>query len=329
MIKAIYAFNGEFHTENDAAAIAEIVNKKPKLIWVDILLDNHDISHEETSLLAEAFKFHELSLEDCLFPQYYPKMEEFENYVFSSVHGIQLKPNYLQEFDESIYELDVFAGKDFVVTVHTEELFFIETIFEKAKARPQIELKSLANLMYNIFNKVVSSYEFTLEKIDDKMDILEDAILADPEKKQMEEILNIKKIILAIKKVAESQQMAYVYFTRSNNSIITKEYTAYFRDIFFQCARINQSVVIRSQMISGLLEVYMSSVTVKLNEAMKILTIIATIVMPIFIISSYFGMNVKFPEYSLFGEAGAWFFAVSLMCVAIVALVIYLKKKKF
>ena len=146
-------------------------------------------------------------------------MEEFENYVFGAVHGIQLKPNYLQEFDESIYELNIFAGKGFVVTVHTEELFFIETIYEKAKARPQIEMKSLANLMYNIFNKVVSSYEFTMEKIDDKMDVFEDVILEEPQQKHMEEILNIKKVVLAIRKIAESQQMAYVYFTRANNSI--------------------------------------------------------------------------------------------------------------
>jgi Mg2+ and Co2+ transporters len=329
MIKAIYSYNGEFHTANDSAKISEIMSKNPRLIWVDILLDNHDLNQDETALLTEAFKFHELSLEDCLFPQYYPKMEEFENYVFGAVHGIQLQPNYLQEFDESIYELNVFAGKGFVVTVHTEELFFIETIYEKAKARPQVELKSLANLMYNIFNKVVSSYEFTMEKIDDKMDALEDAILEDPEKKHMEQILDIKKVVLAIRKIAESQQMAYVYFTRANNSIVSKEYTAYFRDIFFQCARINQSIVIRSQMISGLLEVYMSSVTVKLNEAMKVLTIIATIVMPIFIISSYFGMNVTFPEYSFFGEKGTWFFAVGIMIVAITLLIIYFKKKKW
>jgi magnesium transporter len=329
MIKAIYAFNGEFRAETDAAKISEIVIKNPRLIWVDIFLENHDLSHEETLLLTEAFKFHELSLEDCLFPQYYPKMEEFENYVFGAVHGIQLKPNYLQEFDESIYELNVFAGKGFVVTVHTEELFFIETIYEKAKARPQIELKSLANIMYSIFNKVVSSYEFTLDKIDDKIDALEDAILEEPEQKHMEEILNIKKVILAIRKIAESQQMSYVYFTRANNSIISKEHAAYFRDIFFQCARINQSIVIRSQMVSGLLEVYMSSVTVKLNEVMKLLTIIATLLLPVLIISGYFGMNVKFPEYSLFGEEGSWFFAVGIMLAAIITLVIYFKKKKW
>ncbi len=329
MIKAVYSFNGEFFTENDVSAISEIVSKKPAIIWVDILLENHDLSHEETLLLTESFKFHELSLEDCLFPQYYPKMEEFENYVFGAVHGIQLKPNYLQEFDESIYELNIFAGKGFVVTVHTEELFFIETIYEKAKARPQIEMKSLANLMYNIFNKVVSSYEFTMEKIDDKMDVLEDAILEEPQQKHMEEILNIKKVILAIRKIAESQQMAYVYFTRANNSIISKEYTAYFRDIFFQCARINQSIVIRSQMISGLLDVYMSSVTVKLNEVMKLLTLIATVLLPVLMISGYFGMNVTFPEYSFFGQKGSWFFAVGLMIAAIALLLIYFKKKKW
>ena len=329
MIKAVYSFNGEFFTENDVSAISEIVSKKPAIIWVDILLENHDLSHEETLLLTESFKFHELSLEDCLFPQYYPKMEEFENYVFGAVHGIQLKPNYLQEFDESIYELNIFAGKGFVVTVHTEELFFIETIYEKAKARPQIEMKSLANLMYNIFNKVVSSYEFTMEKIDDKMDVLEDAILEEPQQKHMEEILNIKKVILAIRKIAESQQMAYVYFTRANNSIISKEYTAYFRDIFFQCARINQSIVIRSQMISGLLDVYMSSITIKLNEVMKLLTLIATVLLPVLMISGYFGMNVTFPEYSFFGQKGSWFFAVGLMIAAIALLLIYFKKKKW
>ncbi len=329
MIKAIYSLNNEFHTEYDALKIAEIYKQNPKLIWIDIHLENHELSHEETLLLTEAFKFHEMSVEDCLFPQYFPKTEEFENYVFGAVHGIQLKPNYFQEFEESIYELNLFVGKGFVVTVHIEELFFIETLFEKAKARPQVEMKSLENLLYNIFNKVVSSYEFTLEKIDDKMEDLEDDILEDPETENMEEILDIKKVIFAIRKIAESQQIAYVYFTRANNNLISKEYLVYFRDIFTQCARINQGIIVRSQMVVSLLEVYMSSVTVRLTEVMKVLTIIATVLMPVLIISGYFGMNVKFPEYSLFGESGSWVFAVSLMAIAITALLIYFKKKKW
>jgi magnesium transporter len=82
-------------------------------------------------------------------------------------------------------------------------------------------------------------------------------------------------------------------------------------------------------MISGLLDVYMSSVTVKLNQVMKLLTIIATVLLPVLMISGYFGTNVTFPEYSLFGEKGAWFFAVGLMIAAIMLLLIYFKKKKW
>jgi magnesium transporter len=329
MIKAIYSIGGAVAAEYNTIRILEAYEKKPDLIWIDVSLENRELSNEEMLLLSKSFKFHEMSIEDCLFPQYYPKVETFEDYVLGIVHGIQLKPNYFQEFEDSIYELNVFIGRDFVVTVHTEELFFLETILEKAKARPQIEMRSLENLLYNIFNKVVASYEFTLEKIDDKMDDLEDNILEDPETQSMEEILDTKKVIFAMRKIAESQQVAYFYFTRASDNLISKEYLVYFRDIYTQCARINQAIVMRSQMVVSLLEVYMSSVTVRLTKVMKFLTVIATVLMPILIISGYYGMNVRFPEYSIFGEEGAWFFAVCLMVVAIIAMLVYFKRKKW
>ncbi|MDR0820691.1 MAG: magnesium transporter CorA family protein [Endomicrobium sp.] len=329
MIKAIYSIDGTITTKYKALEISEDYKKKrPNLIWIDIYLENHELEQEETLLLSESFKFHEMSIEDCLFPQY-PKIEEFGNYVFTAVHGIQLKPHYFQEFDDSIYELDIFVGKGFVVTVHAEELFFLETLFEKAKTRPQVEMKSFENLLYNIFNKVVSSYEFTLEKIDDKMENLEDDILEEPETVNMEEILNIKKVIFAMRKTSETQQTTYIYFTRPNNNLISEEYFVYFRDIYTQCARVNRSITMRTQMVVSLLEVYMSSVTLRLTEAMRFLTVIATVLMPVLIISGYYGMNIKFPEYSIFGERELWVFAVCLMLVSIIVMLIYFKKKKW
>jgi magnesium transporter len=224
----------------------------------------------------------------------------------------------------------LFIGKGFVVTVHIEELFFIETIFEKCKAKPPIiELKNIEKILYNIFNKVVSSYEFTLEKVDSKIEDLEDEIIKNPESEAMEEILDTKKIIFAMRKIAEPQQSAYLYFTRAGNNLISKEYLVYFRDICTQCAMINQSISMRSQMAVTLLEVYMSSITVKLTEIMKFLTVIATVMLPVIIISGYYGMNVKFPEYSIFGEEGAWIFAMILIVISIAALLIYFTKKKW
>lgn len=330
MIKALYSIDGEkVGYEYDPIEISKLYQSGLNRIWIDIHLENHELNQEETSLLIDVFKFHEMSLEDCLFPQYFPKTEEFENYIFGAVHGIQLKPNYFQDFDDCIYELNFFIGKGFLITVHIEELFFLETLFAKAKSRALIEFKAIEQILYNVFNKVVSSYEFTLEKIDDKVEDLEDEILEDPEAENMEQILDLKKSIFSLRKIAESQQTAYVYFTRPVNNVISEDHLVYFRDVYTQCIRANQSIIMRSQMVVSLLEVYMSNATVRLTEVMKVLTIIATLLMPVLVISGYFGMNVTFPEYSIFGQKGAWFFAVVIMLIAVIALLIYFKKKKW
>jgi magnesium transporter len=91
----------------------------------------------------------------------------------------------------------------------------------------------------------------------------------------------------------------------------------------------NQAIVMRSQMVVSLIEVYMSSVTVKLTEVMKFLTVIATVLMPVLIVSGYYGMNVVFPEYLIFGQKGSWFFAVGLIFVSIMAMLMYFKKRKW
>jgi magnesium transporter len=329
MIKAIYSDGQKVYWSQNVDEILDVCQSKPKSIWIDVFLENHELTQAETYLLTDVFKFHEMSLEDCLFPQYFPKAEEFENYTFCAIHGIQLKPNYFSDFDDSIYELNLFIGKGFVVTVHIEDLFFLETAFEKSKTRAQVDFKSLEKVLYNIFNKVVTSYEFTLEKIDSKVEDLEDEILQEPESENIEEILDLKKVIFALRKIAEAQQTAYIYFTRHGNEFISKENLVYFRDIYLQCVRTNQAIVMRSQTVVSLLEVYMSNVNIRLTEVMKVLTIVATVLMPVLIISGYFGMNVEFPEYKVFGQGGSWFFAVGLMVVAIVALLVYFKKKKW
>jgi magnesium transporter len=324
MIKAIYPINGATMIEYDSLKITEDYKKKPDLIWIDIRLENHELTSNEVTLLSKLFNFHEMSIEDCLFPQYYPKIEEFENYVFVAAHGIQLKQNYFQEFEDSIYELDFFIGKGFIVTLHTEELFFLETLFERAKMKPQVEMKNLEYMLYNIFNKVVSSYDITLEKIDDKMEFLEDTVLKSPETKNMEEILDVKNIVFTMRKIAEAQQAIYVYFTRANNNLIAEDYLVYFRDIYMQSVKMSKAVTMRSQTVVSLIEIYMSSVTIRLTEIMKFLAILATIALPALIVTGIFGMNLGFTTDRTIGIG---FAAVPIVVCTIVLLVLFKRKR--
>ncbi|MCX5782761.1 MAG: magnesium transporter CorA family protein [Elusimicrobia bacterium] len=330
MIRAIYLKNGESSTETRVENLPAILAKNPTLLWVDIVIENNSFTNEEISLLTETFKFHELSIEDCLFPQYHPKIEEFENYVFAAIHGVRVKAKDLSDFEDAIYEVDIFIGKNFLITVHSGEILFIDSMFEKAKLKPQVELKSLENLLYNIFQRIIVSFESALDKIGDRFDQLEDKLLENPTKETMQELFSIKKVLLNFRKISEPQQNVYIYFTRETLGFITKEQTAYFRDIFFQFVRINQSLSSHNQMIGSMLEVYVSGVTLKLNEVIKFLTVIATIFLPALLITSYYGMNVlPFAEHRIFGNENVWYFAFFMIVLTTFLTYLFIKRKKW
>jgi magnesium transporter len=329
MIKAIYLNDGICQQETSIEKINKIYTDKTSLLWVDITLEKGDLSTDEITLLTDTFKIHELSVEDCLFPLYNPKVEEFDNYLFISTHGIRLKNLNMAEFDESMYELDIFLAKNLIITAHTEELEFIDTLIHKAKVKPQVELKCVEILLYKILFTVISNLEFTMDKISDKIDILEDKVLEYPNPNILEQILDLKKVLLSMRKIADPQKNVYSFFSREHNEYIKDSYSAYFRDITDQLNSLNKAINYNSQMVSSLITIYMSSVTLKLNEIMKFLSIIATIFLPILIFASYYGMNVTFPEITILGASGAWFFAVFLILASTIAIAIYMKKKKW
>ncbi len=329
MIRAVYLKDSICECELNVENLNKIYSSKPSLLWVDLTLEKGDLSADEIALLSETFQFHELSIEDCLFPLYNPKVEQFNNYIFVNIHGIRQKTMDITDFDESIYELDIFLSKNLLVTVHTEELEFLDVLMQKAKLKPQIELKNMDNLLYNILSKVVANLELTMEKISGKIDLLEDKILEDARPEYMQEILDYKKVLLSLKKIADPQQYVYSFFSRGNIEYLQDSYSAYFRDITYQLDRLNKTITSSIQMIGSLVAIYMSAVTLKLNEIMKFLTIIATIFLPILIIASYYGMNVNFIEIDILGPRGTWIFAVMAILVATVSLYFYMKKKKW
>ncbi|MCB4792768.1 MAG: magnesium transporter CorA family protein [Elusimicrobia bacterium] len=330
MIRAVYLKNGDSSSATDVAKIKDIIESKPNLIWIDIIIENNDFSSEELSLLTDVFKFHELSIEDCLIPQYHPKIEEFENYAFVALHGIKTRVKDFSDFEETIYELDIFIGKTYIVTVHTSEVLHIESLYQKAKLKPLVELKNLENLLYSIFQKIVASYEFNIQKISETVDMIEDKVLENPSQELISNILDLKKELLNLRKIGEAQRNVYGFFTREINPFISKKSIAYFREILFQFERLSQTIASYNQIISSILEVYVSSVTLKLNEVIKFLTVIATIFLPALLITSYYGMNVvPFPEHKLFGDDLVWYFAFSLILVSTLLIYIYLKRKKW
>ncbi|MFH1540554.1 MAG: magnesium transporter CorA family protein [Elusimicrobiota bacterium] len=330
MIKLIYIKDGKGLIETDIKNIPKIViEEKPKLLWLDITIEKDGLTTDEIFILTDCFRFHELSIEDCLIPQYHPKVEEFEEYVFVAIHGVNGMLKDFSEFEDKIFELDMFIGKNYIVTLHSDEISVIESIYEKAKIRPLVELRTLENLLYTIFQRTINSFEFIINKIGTKIDGIEDKILENPSKELMDEIFSANKILVNLRKIIDPQRSVYLYFARETSVIISKKFLAYFRDIIFQINRMHQSIDSYGQVMGSILEVYVSSMTLKLNETMKFLTILATVAIPSVAVASYYGMNVVFPEHNIFGEKHVWHFAISIIVLSTIAIYIYLKKKKW
>jgi len=132
-----------------------------------------------------------------------------------------------------------------------------------------------------------------------------------------------------MRKIADPQRNVYSFFARENNEYIRDSESAYFRDIMDQLNNLNKTINYNSQMISSLIAIYMSSTTLKLNETMKFLSIIATIFLPVLIVASYYGMNVAFPEVNFFGETVTWYIAIGLIAIFTGGIIWYMKKKKW
>jgi magnesium transporter len=153
--------------------------------------------------------------------------------------------------------------------------------------------------------------------------------LADSHPDDMEQILDLKKVLLSMRKIADPQRNVYSFFARENNEYIRESELAFFRDLTDQLNNLNKTINYNSQMISSLIAIYMSSITLKLNETMKFLSIIATIFLPILIVASYYGMNVAFPEVKLLGEAVTWYIAIGLIVISTGGIIWYMKRKKW
>jgi len=329
MINAICVRNNEVITETNPEKIAELLASGPRLLWVDIAMDIDGFSDEEMDLLSGSFKFHELSIEDCMIPQYHPKIEEFDGYLFAALHGVRPKALNLGDIDEMVFELDMFIGKEYIVTVHAGDIPFMETHFQRARLKPMVELRSMEYLLFNIFEKITQSYEFYTERINDMIDRVEEKLLERPSPEILAEIFSLKKGLISMRKVLDPQKTVYTYFARETNTHFTKRSIAYFREIYFQYDRISQTLLSFAQMTSSLMEIYVSTTTLKLNEIIKFLTIIATIFMPPVIIASYYGMNVDFPEAKYVGTAGLWYVAIATTVGAMFGLFLLVKRKKW
>jgi magnesium transporter len=283
----------------------------------------HDVGFIQK--LGENFELHPLIIEDIVHTQQRPKMEESENYIY-----IVLKMLYLndEKSETQVEQVSVVFGKNFVISFQEREGDIFETIRERIRnGKGRIRKMGSDYLAYALIDAVVDHYFTILEKDGEKIEELEDKVVSDPKPETLQAIHGLKREMIFLRRSVWPLRELVNSLERGESPLIHKTTRIYLRDVYDHTIQVIDTLETYRDMLSGMHDTYLSSISNRMNEVMKVLTIIATIFIPLTFIAGVYGMNFEFmPElkwrWAYFGVWGVIF-------VVAVAMVIYFRRRKW
>lgn len=309
-------------TGSSAAEIAEAVRDARTLVWIDML----DIDDSDIDLLTSVFNFHPLTIEDFIMPNSRPKIEKFKDYFFLVMFSVELNGEKKKEH-VTIEELDCCLGKNFLVTFHSCPLKSIGVCKERNRKQSQAMMYGADMLLYSILDLCIESYFPVIQKFDNFVDEISDELFRDPSKGILKKIFYLKNEIIILRRNIGPQSDIVSGMARGDFEFISPANAVYFKNVYDSLVRLNDTVGTLRDVVAGAMEVYTSLMSNRLNEVMKTLTVIATIMMPLTLIASIYGMNFKhMPELnSKFGYP----MAILIMATITIGMLIFFRRKKW
>ncbi len=296
--------------------------KKPTVTWVNI-----DGLHEVDVIekIGNYFEVHPLVLEDILNTDQRPKMENFDKYIFFIIKMLY--------FDEKLHEIhteqvSLILGGNFVISFQESIGDVFDPIRERiSNSKGRIRSKGTDYLVYSLLDAIVDNYFIILEKVGEKVEDMEEDLISNPTPSTLQEIYNLKREMIYLRKSVWPLREVISGLQRDESALIQESTEVYLRDIYDHTIQVIDTIETFRDMISGMLDMYMSSVSNKMNEVMKVLTIFAAIFIPLTFVVGVYGMNFDImPE--LHWQWGYLIIWVIIILVAF-SMIIYFKQKKW
>ena len=296
---------------------------KPTATWINV-----DGVHDPAMIekLGDCFGLHRLVTEDLLSVVQRPKMEDYGEYLFVVVKMLTYDDKEEKVVPEQV---SLIVGPNFLLSFQEGirgDVF--QLIRERLRTgRGTIRKKGVDYLAYSLLDALVDGYFVILEKLGERIDNLEEELIASPRREIMEQLYQLKRELLFLHKAVWPLREVIASLERRESQIIHETTAPYLRDVYDHVVQVIDSVEIYRDMLSTMLDLYLTSVSFRLNEVMKVLTIIATIFMPLTFIAGVYGMNFKHqPE--LEWHYG-YFYSLGLMTAVAVGMLVFFRRKKW
>jgi len=286
-------------------------------------LDLDGLDDEDALLFTDTLQLHPLAVEDAQHFGQRPKIDEFDNFTYFVVHGV--RP---EKFAPS--ELHLFLMAHCVVTVHHGGCPALADIHARVSRRHVLEdVPPQVFLLYVIVDSLIDTFFPVLSLFDDRIDSLEDEILQQPTEAQLGVLFDLKRSLIAMRKVVTPQRDMFAALASGVVELpgMTEEGQRYFRDIYDHLIRIADVVDGYRDLLSGVMDTHVSTVSNRLNVVMKQLTIIATIFLPLSYLTGFFGQNFSFLVRSIAGRNQFLLFGLGIEVLTVLILLYFFKRR--
>ncbi len=305
-------------TTPDSVSLKRTDSKSVTWINVDSIKDQATLDH-----LASEFNIHPLVIEDIVHTSQRPKVEDYDSYLYIVVQMLDYNSKLVSE------QVSIILGKNYVITFQEKKGDIFDNIRERIrKDKGKVRRMGADFLAYSILDSIVDHYFVLLEKLGDKVGKIEDELITNPSYSTLHKIQKIKKQMTILRRSVWPMREvvnALDRESREKSPLVSKGTTIYLRDLYDHSIQVIDTLETYRDLVSGMVDMYLSSISNKLNEVMKVLTVISTIFIPLTFITGLYGMNFKFmPEL----EHPLGYFAVlAFMLAMAVTMFIYFRRK--
>jgi magnesium transporter len=317
-------YDADYIFEQEVKDISEIgaLLSKSGVKWIDV--DGvHDLATIEK--LGQELKLHPLILEDIANTEQRTKLEDYGDILFIVARWFDIDKTSGRIVSDQI---SLILGRDFVISFSEKEVDEFTPVRQRIReGQGRIRAMCADYLLYRLMDSIVDNYYVVLEPLGERIDDLESRLLGDPSPKILPEIFDIKRDLLFLRKSVWPMREVLSSLERGESLLIGSETHLFLRDAYDHTIHVMDTIDIFRDMESGSVETYLSSLSYRQNEVMRLLTIISTFFLPLTFLAGVWGMNfIGMPELKWpFGYAIAW----GVMLVVAAGMVVYFRKKKW
>jgi magnesium transporter len=303
---------GTKQVDFDRATVERLLAGK-KFFWLDL----DQPTAEDFEILLDVFGFHPLAVEDSENFNQRAKLDDYDDFLFIVVYGATPDA-------DQLVEVHCFYSERCLITVHHDDCPAFADIRRRYRDR-DMAIERPALLLYRVVDGLVDSFFPILSDFDDRIDELEDQIFLRADDQQLQEMFRMKRLLVGMRKAVSPQRDTFASLMGSVATLpgLTDEDERYFRDVYDHLIRISDLIDSYRDLLTGAMDVYLSTVSNRLNSVMKQLTVIATIFLPLTFITGFFGQNFGWmvdniggaPEFLALGVGGEIVIVVGLLAL--------------